>query len=432
MQIRIIHCPDGRRRISKPVVLCVSFALSFLFAGYSLIQSNNILFQPNDNLDLNPFLTSKQQRSKALGSGVIFTSYLRFQQDPRIAEQLEPPTFQTIYHFYTSVVHNRLHAVIFYDELSFDEEFVKQFAYPPYIRFHKVQPADRHLNPNDLRFRLYLDYLNEHGREYNWYLFADMDMLFNRNPFVVLEYLRVRYGHEYVGSHDGGHWRQGGAQYTQYPKCFEVPSELLPSVPNGNCGLWAARYKYAHCILDCMSETFAKPPVEGKGNQTPCDMAVHDHCIFYGGCFPNTTKGLYAGDLVLQQAASSNSLIRWGEETQNIDYHSGHGDLFGPTVQDTEGRNMCVRKNWTVSHLRCGKKQKGSICFDHSSLSFPLQDMITGITGKPSLSQQLADDEDPKSIKRFIQNNFHFTSECRLNFTSGMPLRPKKGKMFVF
>jgi hypothetical protein len=141
---------------------------------------------------------------------------------------------------------------------------------------------------------------------------------------------------------------------------------------------------------------------------------------------------LYAGDLVLQQTASSNSLIQWGEETQNIDYDSGHRDLFGPTVQDTRGSNMCVRKNWTVSHLRCGKKQRGGICFDHSSLSFPLQDLITGIRGKPSLSQQLADDEDPKSIKRYMQNNFHLTSECRLNFASGMPLRPKKGKMFVF
>mmetsp|Transcript_32037 Transcript_32037/g.59187 ORF Transcript_32037/g.59187 Transcript_32037/m.59187 type:complete len:166 (+) Transcript_32037:1028-1525(+) len=116
------------------------------------------------------------------------------------------------------------------------------------------------------------------------------------------------------------------------------------STPNGNCGLWAGRFDEVSCILDCMAKQYDVPPVRGKGGTTICDMATHDYCVHYGGCFPGSNKGVYDDKKVG---------VLWGEASMGE-----NNDLFGPPY----GRNkQCDRDTWTVMHNRCD--WKGPLCF---------------------------------------------------------------------
>lgn len=306
-------------------------------------------------------LVNSNNVTQISGIGVILTSYFGFATDPRNKGiRKQSISFETIYHIYSSALHNKLHLLMFHDEEAFDPKFVERYSHAPYISFIQVDSPSNasETNPNDYRFTVFHEYMKTHRNQYKWYLIADRDMIFNRNPFIELDEYQAKDAQNFFGSYDGGTWT-GGAQGVQFRKCY---GENLTSTWthgeqntfNGCCGLWAGTYPLVQCILKCMAEQFASSPVKSKGAEMPCDMAVHDYCVFYGGCFPNSTKGTYSTEL---------SGVLWGPATLGE-----NNSLFGPTVSGTAKQMACISDSWTVSHCRCGKRQKWPICFNHTTL----------------------------------------------------------------
>jgi hypothetical protein len=298
--------------------------------------------------------------------GIILTAYFYFATDPRHKRHPKKKSnSETLYHIRTSAIHYGLRLIVFHDRHAFDQDFVAKYTLAPYFTFVEVEPpalADgiQESSPNDFRYGMFNQYLKEHPNEYKWYLIADRDMIFNRDPFAKLDYYQETYSQDFFGSYDGGTWNQL-AQGIQFPSCFgkEFSSTFRPEVewktPNGKCGLWAGTYKRVQCVMECMANEYSKSPVKGKGVDLPCDMAVHDYCVFYGGCFPNTTKGEY--NTILPG-------VRWGPDT-----HGEDEDLFGPSYTSIRsGRHTsCIKDSWTAVHYRCGNKRKPPICFNHST-----------------------------------------------------------------
>lgn len=326
--------------------------------------------------------------------GIIMMAYFRFATDPRKkndAAAKEKPTFETIYHFWHSVVHNKLEAIIFHDEAAFGDAFVEKYSRSPYITFQKVD-TDNHnnTNPNDFRYTVFANYLQNHGR-HSWYLISDSDMIFNRNPFEAFDRYSRTENITYFGSYDGGVWNKL-AQGLQFRQCYgEVLTRSFDTkqwnTPNGNCGLWAGRYEPTQCILECMQEQFNQPPVYGRGNDMPCDMAVHDYCVFYGGCFTNTTKEQYS-DIPI-------SGVSWGPSTHFT-------KLFGPTVYETAQQMSCISDDWTVSHYRCGKRQKWPICYNHSNMHL-----------------------EDQPLSKYLQVGYPNNKRCYLDSETDLPLPNK-------
>ncbi|KAL9191198.1 hypothetical protein ACHAXT_000904 [Thalassiosira profunda] len=63
--------------------------------------------------------------------GLILSSCFSYMQDPREVHRKRPlphilPTFENMYHFHATVVHHNLHAILFYDDASFNATFVKR------------------------------------------------------------------------------------------------------------------------------------------------------------------------------------------------------------------------------------------------------------------------------------------------------------------
>ena len=218
-------------------------------------------------------------------------------------------------------------------------------------------------------------------------------MIFNRNPFYEFDHLQRSQNISFFGSKDGGNWKRG-AQGLQFKECYGPDfttkhfTESVWNTPNGNCGLWAGNYDQTKCILQCMKGQFLSPPVYGKGHQMPCDMAVHDYCVYFGGCFSNTTVGEFSPHVPPLGVA-------WADET-----HSR--GIFGPTVPETAKQNACIDDKWTVAHYRCGKRQRHPICYNHSSLN-----------------------TNGSTMHKYLQVGYPNHKRCLLNSTTNLPLPNK-------
>ena len=138
--------------------------------------------------------------------------------------------------------------------------------------------------------------------------------------------------------------------------------------------MWAGQHKEVSCILQCMSNQYDVPPVQGKGSKTICDMVTHDYCVHYGGCFPNSTKGIYDTQKIG---------VLWGEGTLGK-----NNELFGPPYLR---QKTCDWDAWTVVHNRCD--WKGPICF--------------------------REEDNGGKLVKFHQNTFG--RRCKVD-TNGMPL----------
>jgi len=333
-----------------------SFTLSeisdnYIFNDYPVLSVSEIDDNVN-SITINPH--GKEE-------GVIITSYFSYRGDPRQVNKTRMrPNFEHIYNFYWPIVHNGLHTIIFHDEFSFDDAFVQKWSHSPSIKFVKLdsKPHWYESNPLDLRFDLYNEQLPKFREKYKWFIISDLDMIFNRNPFTVLEKYERKDGKTFFGSYDSKTWLKGASGY-QMNNCFGTLTSTFTkkewSTPNGCAGLWAGQYEPVKCVLDCMAQVHSKSPVKDVLIEMPCDMAVFDYCVHYGGCFGGQMTGKYhqVDDTVL-----------WGKDTMG----PGH-NFFGPPVVLTAEPTACIKDSWTVSHLRCGKKQKWPICYDHSSIN---------------------------------------------------------------
>jgi len=305
--------------------------------------------------------------------GLILSACFSYMQDPREVNRKKKlphvlPTYENIYHYHTTVVHRGLHAIIFHDDASFNSTFVERYE-SEYIKFVRIEapsfgPNDPVISPNDYRYVVFSNYLksNSHSDDgkttaingvwYNWMMISDLDMIFQRNPFPLLDRYAAEKNVTFFGSWDGGAWReeQMRLQRRLFRNCYGRPmilkwkEELEWKTPNGNCGLWAGRYREVKCILDCMAGEYDRVPIKGKGSSTICDMVTHDYCVHYGGCFPESERGVYDAKKVG---------VLWGEQSM------GKGnELFGPPY----GRyRQCDRETWSVLHNRCD--WKGPLCF---------------------------------------------------------------------
>lgn len=160
--------------------------------------------------------------------GLILSSSFSYRQDPREVNRRKPlphifPTFENMYHFHTTVHQHDLHAIIFHDDFSFNQTFVKKHT-TEYIKFVRVEAPtfDRGepvISPNDFRYVVFNRWLRENserddengrvavnGIEYGWYMIADLDVFFQRNPFPKLDQYAQLQSLTFFGSFDGGTW----------------------------------------------------------------------------------------------------------------------------------------------------------------------------------------------------------------------------------
>jgi len=329
-----------------------------------LYNKSNVILQQNNSV------VSSYDNSVIKEEGVIITSYFYFKTDPRKQKLPQRPGFEEIYHLYWSAIHQGLHVIIFCDEFSFDDDLILKWQRPPNITFMKLrsQPFWQESNAIDLRFDLYNDHLPQLRHKYKWFLICDLDMIFNRNPFSQLDYYEETKNKTFFGSFDGGRGWKNGAYRVQAISCIGLEikgnyTEEQLFTPQGCAGLWAGTYVHVKCILNCMAKLHSESPIkdhlQNNTDGMPCDMFLHDHCVFFGGCFSNQIEGQYG------RVGRSSSEVLWGKETLGTNQ-----TLFGPTIYAVlDDKDACIKDSWAISHLRCGRKfQKSPICYNHSSI----------------------------------------------------------------
>jgi hypothetical protein len=237
--------------------------------------------------------SSNGSRSSSSPKGIILSSYFGFRQDPRHIGKYEHKlaTFESMYHFHTTVVHYQLEAIIFHDGIAFNDDFIQKYTHEPYIRFVKVDPptfdnGEPIISPNDFRYLIFDRFLKNQiqGQRfrqdgYDWYLIADLDVFFNRNPFEKLQEYHEKKNYTFFGSFDGGTWADEVTRLQRklFRQCYgwdillkKFREEVEWKTPNGNCGLWAGNFEKVSCVLSCMADQYSKPPVRGKGRITLC------------------------------------------------------------------------------------------------------------------------------------------------------------------
>jgi hypothetical protein len=259
-------------------------------------SSNN-----DDSINVAAPLLSNSSSRKHIVGGLILTSYFSFRQDPRHIGKYEHKlaTFESMYHFHTTVVHYQLHAIIFHDGVAFDGDFVQKYTYKPYVQFVQVDPptfggGEPIITPNDYRYIIFDRYFQNHNRQqrmYEWYLIADLDIFFNRNPFEKLSEYHQAMNYTFFGSWDGGQWKdeQVRLQRKLFRRCYgyefiknNFREEVEWETPNGNCGLWAGNFEKVSCVMSCMAQQYTRPPVQGKGSSTLCGR----YCFFSFATLP--------------------------------------------------------------------------------------------------------------------------------------------------
>ena len=340
--------------------------------------------------------TNARHNGNESPGGLILSAAFGYMQDPRETNRKNPrphrlPTFENIYHFvslsslessilefsqtfahamkHTTVVHHQLHAIIFHDDFTFNSSFVEEHTVQPYVKFIRVQHptfdnGEPVISPNDFRFQVFAKFMKENavtnaedqsvsvfGVKYGWFMIADLDIFFQRNPFPVIQRYADEGNYTFIGSFDGGLWEHENMRLQRrlFRNCYGRKmllswTDLEWKTENGNCGLWTAKFDSLSCILQCMSDQYDKAPVQGKGSKTICDMAVHDYCVMYGGCWQGGEVGVYD---------QTRNGAFWGEKTMGAG-----NDLFGPPY----GRyRQCQKDTWSVVHNRCDFV--GPLCF---------------------------------------------------------------------
>ena len=339
-----------------------------------------------------PIPTSDSSLPKTSSSkGVILTSYLTYKQDPRKFGKVphrKHATFDDIYHFYTTVIFYKLRAVILHDR-AFTSDFIEKYAKPPFITFVQVEPPTYNVTEdtmvvNDYRYIVTNEYFQQHSQttfqDIEWYLVADLDVFFNRDPFETLIEYHKKDKQTLFGSWDGGSWQdeQTRLQRSQFRKCYghrflRNLTEDQWNTRNGNCGLWAGTTPKVQCMLQCMSDQFTKGAPKGRDGTNCCDMAVHDWCVMFGGCVEPEE-------------------LRWGEDTLgNVE----HGLIFGPPY--ARKHHTCLRE-YAVTHNRCDTPWYPPICF-----------------------REVTDAEGETKLEKYHQVG-HQGKKCKLDPTTDLPL----------
>ncbi|KAL7535300.1 hypothetical protein ACHAWF_005123 [Thalassiosira exigua] len=348
--------------------------------------------------------------------GLILSNMFSYIQDPRQVHWKEKrgekpsprtsPTFETIFQFHATVIHHDLRAIVFHDDESFDEAFVRRHASEPQLTFVRVEPpefgADEpEISPNDFRFVAFDRWMKANvavdgdgratvdGVDYEWFVVADLDVFFNRDIFAKFEDYAARRNVTFFGSWDGGTWADETIrlQRRSFRECYgeEIFSSWREDVEwktqNGNAGLWAGRHDQFACVMECMARQYDGPPVRGKTNVTVCDMATHDYCVHYGGCFPGGRKGIY--DEV-------KAGVLWGSASQGERH-----DLLGPQYSGYLQYRQCDREDWSAVHDRCRRHgppcvhkddeachDRGPICFKKADNGDLVKFHQTGTRGR--------------------------------------------------
>jgi hypothetical protein len=189
------------------------------------------------------FQSSAHHNTPINPGGLILSASFSYMQDPREVHRRKPlphilPTFESMYHFHTTVNHYNLHAIIFHDEKSFNETFVKKYTTDS-VKFVLVEEphfdsGEPIISPNDFRYVVFDQWLKANsqinkgggknnlpfvnGVNYNWFLIADLDVFFNTNPFQKLDEYASQQNLTFIGSFDGGIW--GNEQVSLQRKLF--------------------------------------------------------------------------------------------------------------------------------------------------------------------------------------------------------------------
>ncbi len=158
--------------------------------------------------------------------GLILAASFSYMQDPREVHRKKPlphilPTYENMYHFQTTVHQQKLHAIIFHDDYSFNQTFVKKHT-SEYVKFIRIEaPTFDHgepvISPNDFRYVVFNNWIKANseqtdagvmvnGINYGWYMISDLDMFFQRNPFKKMDEYANRLNLTFFGSWDGGMW----------------------------------------------------------------------------------------------------------------------------------------------------------------------------------------------------------------------------------
>jgi len=236
---------SGLRRVEILLfvaILVQSLAIIILyeFASQPEVATLNADEEPElakarDNVDDANSAVSLEGLSEPLGvhhttpnpGGLILSASFSYRQDPREVNRRKPlphilPTFENIYHYHTTVLQQGLHAIIFHDDYSFNETFVKKYT-SEHIKFVRVEaPTFDHgepiISPNDFRYVVFDRWLKANseqddkgqvivnGINYGWYMISDLDMIFQRNPFPKLDGYAKLQNVSFFGSYDGGTW----------------------------------------------------------------------------------------------------------------------------------------------------------------------------------------------------------------------------------
>lgn len=150
-----------------------------------------------------------------------------------------------------TVHHYGLHAIIFHDNYSFNETFVKTHT-SEYIKFVRVAAPtfdnnEPIISPNDFRYVVFNKWLKENshnesgkilvnGVDYNWFMIADNDIFFQRNPFPLLDDYSNRLNLTFFGSFDGGQWKDEEVRYVYKQNLIILLLDIGQSTTASNLG----------------------------------------------------------------------------------------------------------------------------------------------------------------------------------------------------
>jgi hypothetical protein len=206
---------------------------------------------------------------------MVLSTYFTTKRDPQRNSHLNNDEFRYIEKWYSSIVHQGIHAIIFYDSLS--DNFVRKYE-NEYVRFIKCKLGN--FSINDERFFIYYEFL-ETVRNIKFVLCTDIsDVVINKHPTELFETYpnKIFLGRDNISKWGYNLWNIKKIKLFKKKSGLRVNPSFF-NFPVFNAGLIAGKYENIMCLLSRMIEVFILLNDSENHNMIVINWVIHNYYL---------------------------------------------------------------------------------------------------------------------------------------------------------
>jgi len=201
---------------------------------------------------------------------VIMTTYFCKKKDPQRIKYASCNDINYIKVWYDSIKKLDLNGIIFHDGL--DNEFIKKYKTDK-INFIYINSSDYNLSLNDLRFLVYLEYLEKNKNIKNVFMTDGNDVTVKMNPFEKLDFKNI-----YAGSEKNPGLKWVNIKVEVYNKNNKLNFDRNKIKLLYNAGILGGNRENILIFLEKMKEKFLN--IDDKYKNSNLNMIVFNDIIY--------------------------------------------------------------------------------------------------------------------------------------------------------